>query len=204
MFLRRGYRVLLPDSRAHGESGGIATFGLHEAGDVHDWVSWLYNDDPPRCVYGFGQSMGAAILLQSLAREQRFCAAVSDSPFATFREGAYEHVGEFVGMGPHWFGQTLGQPMIWIGILYGRLRYHENLMDANPQAALVATAVPVLLIHGTADEDLLPANSAQLHNAAPSHTDLWLVPGAGHIGSYRAHPQEFEEKLLSWFAAHTR
>src|SRR5215468_3267080 len=42
MFLRQGYRVLLPDSRGHGESGGIATFGIKEAGDVHDWVSWLY------------------------------------------------------------------------------------------------------------------------------------------------------------------
>ena len=39
-FLRQGYRILLPDSRAHGESGGtVATYGLLESDDVRRWVS---------------------------------------------------------------------------------------------------------------------------------------------------------------------
>src|SRR5262249_12275848 len=43
LFLRQGYAVLLPDARAHGESGGeFATYGLKEADDLHRWVSWLY------------------------------------------------------------------------------------------------------------------------------------------------------------------
>jgi hypothetical protein len=38
MFLHDGYSVLLPDSRAHGESGGdIATYGIRERQDVHLW-----------------------------------------------------------------------------------------------------------------------------------------------------------------------
>jgi hypothetical protein len=42
-FLRQGYRILLPDSRAHGESGGsVATYGLREGDDIHRWVDWLY------------------------------------------------------------------------------------------------------------------------------------------------------------------
>lgn len=47
-FLAHGYRVLLPDSRAHGESGGdLATYGLRESDDIHRWVSmalrsWRY------------------------------------------------------------------------------------------------------------------------------------------------------------------
>ena len=42
MFLEHGYTVLVPDSRAHGDSGGaLATHGLLEADDVHRWVSWL-------------------------------------------------------------------------------------------------------------------------------------------------------------------
>lgn len=41
MFLRRQYAVLVPDSRAHGESGGdIATFGLDESRDLTRWVDW--------------------------------------------------------------------------------------------------------------------------------------------------------------------
>src|SRR5438874_11606868 len=85
MFLQQGYRVLLPDSRAHDESGGtLATYGLLERDDIHHWVDWLYDDKQSACVYGFGESMGAALELQSLAVERRFCAVVADSSFSSF------------------------------------------------------------------------------------------------------------------------
>ena len=64
IFLDRGYAVLLPDARAHGESGGaLATYGIKEADDLHEWVSWLYAGSlqSPLCVYGFGESYGAAL-----------------------------------------------------------------------------------------------------------------------------------------------
>src|SRR5262249_20908648 len=41
LFLDHGYAVLMPDARAHAESGGeIATYGLAEADAIHRWVSW--------------------------------------------------------------------------------------------------------------------------------------------------------------------
>lgn len=65
-FLREGYRILLPDSPAHGESGGaVATYGLRESDDIHRWVSWLYGKGAS-CVDGFGESMGAALVLESM------------------------------------------------------------------------------------------------------------------------------------------
>ncbi len=45
MFLKVGYAVLLPDSRAHGESGGaIATYGVLERDDVGQWSRWLQGE----------------------------------------------------------------------------------------------------------------------------------------------------------------
>src|SRR6266481_5972064 len=94
-FLDHGYAVLLPDARAHGESGGeIATYGVKESDDIHRWVSWIYEHDvaSSQCVYGFGESYGAALMLQSLAVEPRFCAVAVESPFSTTREMSYERV----------------------------------------------------------------------------------------------------------------
>jgi len=55
------YSVLLPDARAHGVSGGeIATYGLKESDDIHQWVNWLAENDHPHCIFGLGESMGAA------------------------------------------------------------------------------------------------------------------------------------------------
>ena len=67
MLLRHQYNVLVPDSRAHGQSGGeLATFGIEESQDLNRWVDWLSRQTNPRCVYGLGESMGAAILLEAL------------------------------------------------------------------------------------------------------------------------------------------
>ena len=201
LFAKNGYRVLLVDSRAHGESGGeIATYGIRERDDVHRWVSWLYSQAGTECVYGFGESMGAAIALQSRAVEKHFCAVAVESPFATFREVSYERVGRFVGAGP-WFGRTIGRLPIEMAFLYARLRYGVDLRQADPSAALAHSTTPVLLMHGTADVNILPLNSARLVAANSAHSTLWLVPGAVHCGAYSAAPAEFERRLLDWFAA---
>lgn len=86
LFLSKGYAVLLPDSRGEGESGGgFPTYGVKETDDVRRWFEWLTAQQHPRCIFGMGESMGAAILLQSIREEHRFCAVVAESPFANFR-----------------------------------------------------------------------------------------------------------------------
>src|SRR4030081_2630249 len=73
LLLAHGFAVLLPDSRAHGRSGGaLATYGLLERNDVHQWFDWLAAREHPRCIFGFGESMGAAQLLQSLVDGRAF------------------------------------------------------------------------------------------------------------------------------------
>ena len=202
LFLANGYSVLLADSRAHGESGGaMATYGILERDDVHRWVSWLYAKHTPHCVYGFGESMGAAILVESLQSEPRFCGAIAESPFATFRDGAYSKFSEFSHLGL-WFGKTLGRPMIESGLLYARLRYHVDLTQANPSYAVAHSSVPLLLIHGASDHNIYPINSEKLHRL-DGHSELWEVPGAFHTGAWSRDPQQFESRVLQWCATHT-
>lgn len=127
LFLRQGYRILLPDSRAHGESGGsVATYGLREGDDIHRWVDWLYGKGAT-CVNGFGESMGAALVLESLRSESRFCAIVAESAFSDFRSVAYDREGYFVGAGHFGLerivGRTVGLLPAELGLLYARWRY---------------------------------------------------------------------------------
>src|SRR5579863_1588126 len=95
MFLEHGYTVLAPDSRALGESGGdLATYGLLESDDVHRWVSSLIEDEHPRRVFGIGESLGGAVLIESLSVEPRFSAIVADSAFSSFERIARDRVAE--------------------------------------------------------------------------------------------------------------
>ena len=206
MFLQQGYRVLLPDSRAHGESGGrVATYGLLESDDIHHWVSWLY-DHGASCVDGFGESMGAALVLESMRAEPRFCAVVADSPFATFRSVAYDREGYFVGAGrlglEPWVGRTIGLLPAEIALRYARWRYGVDLLQANPLDTLKSSTIPVLLIHGEKDINILPRHSLILARASPKHAQLWLVPGARHGGAAAVRPQEFWFRVLAFLADH--
>ena len=201
--LRNGYSVLLPDARAHGLSGGeLATYGVKESDDIHRWVSWLEENAQPRCVFGFGESMGAGQILQALTKEARFCAVVAESPFESFREVSYARFGRPFHAGP-WLGRTFFWATDEVGFLYVRLRYGPDMDSASPKKAVAATKVPVFLIHGTSDRNIPSYSSEDIQAANPSTVILWLVPQAEHCGAHSVRPEEFDRRILAWFSEHS-
>lgn len=201
ILLRHGYAVLLPDARAHGASGGrLGTYGVLEADDIRRWFVWLQANEAPRCIDGLGDSMGGAELLESLTAENGFCAVVAESPFATFREAAFDRLGQQFSTGP-WLGRTLLWPALEAGEEYARLRYGIDFRKADPAAAVAATTVPVLLIHGLADTNLPPRHSEMIKAGNPAVV-LWEPAGAEHCGASTTEPAEYERRVVAWFENH--
>jgi dipeptidyl aminopeptidase/acylaminoacyl peptidase len=202
LLLQHGYSVLLPDARAHGDSGGsITTYGVEERDDLARWYNWLEQSEAPHCIYGLGESMGAAVLLQTIAKEPGFCAVVAESSFSSFREAAYIRLGEGLRTGP-WLGRTLLRPSVEAGLIYARLKYGVDLAAASPINAVASSRVPIFLIHGLADTNIPPYNSERM-KAANSAVQLWEPPGAGHCGAAAAAPEEYEQLVVGWLAGHT-
>jgi uncharacterized protein len=201
ILLARGYSVLMPDARAHGESGGdLATYGLIERNDIRQWFEWVSAQNGSRCIFGLGESMGAAQLLQSLSVEPNFCAVVAESSFSTFREIAYDRMGQRFNSGP-WVGRTVLRPVVEIALLIARVRYHVDLTQASPEETIAHSQVPVFLIHGAADSNIPLRHSVRIQSRNPS-VSLWEVPGADHCGAISAAPDEFEKRVTSWFESH--
>src|SRR5207253_5787015 len=122
------------DLRAHGTSGGsLATYGLREADDLHRWVDRVTATHPLERIYGFGESMGAAILLQALSVESRFCAVVVEAPYASFREIALDRLSQRWGRGP---GRYLLRPTLDLSLVYERLIYRVDLGQVSPAHAV--------------------------------------------------------------------
>lgn len=204
MFLDHGYAALVPDSRANGESGGsLETYGLLESDDVHRWVSWLIENEHPRHVFGIGQSLGGAVLIESLKVEPRFGAIVADSAFASFERIARDRVAERLPLPPE-IGRALAAPPVWAGFLYARLRYELDFRQASPAAALAHSTTPVLLIQGLNDRQTPPIHAEILAASNPRFATLWLVPGAGHTGAFGTAPQEFQNRVLGFLSRTSR
>lgn len=203
LLLRHGYAVLMPDARAHGASGGdLETYGVLERYDTQRWFEWLQRTSHPHCIYGLGESMGAAQLLQAVGVEHGFCAVVAESSFSNFREIAYDRMGQQFGTGP-WVGRTVLRPVVEIALLMTRYEYHLDLTNASPVDAVAKTRVPVLLIHGRVDSNI-PVRHSRMMRAQNSDVQLWEVPGADHCGAISVAPAELEQRVISWFATHQK
>jgi len=202
IFLGANYAVLIPDSRAHGQSGGaIATYGILERDDIRRWADWL-RQASPGCVDLFGESMGAAIALQAMEATPNLCAVVAESPFASFREIACDRLSQTAGFGLA-FSRTIARPSLEAALLYARLRYGVDLAAAQPQASVARSKVPVLLISDADDSNIAPRHQARIMQTAGPQDRIWIVPGAEHTGAGRAAGEEFQRRVLDWFAKHT-
>jgi pimeloyl-ACP methyl ester carboxylesterase len=198
LLLAHGFTVLLPDARAHGVSGGLlATYGLIERNDIYQWVEYLHTQVRPRCVYGLGESMGAAQLLQALETGAQFCAVAAESPFANFREIAYDRMGQPFHLGP-WVGRVVLRPLVEFAFLRARWKYGLDMQRISPMEAASSVHVPILLIHGQIDSNIPIRHSTLIHLRNPE-TILWEVPGADHCGAFAVGRPEFEKRLLNLF-----
>ncbi len=203
MLLRHHYAVLAPDSRAHGKSGGdIATFGFDESRDLSRWVDWLGTQNFHGCVYGLGESMGAAIVLQTLPSEPRFCAGVAECPYASVREMGYDRLTQRFGDGL-WHREFFVVPLVSEGFWYARLRYGIDLDQVSPATRVASTHIPVLLIHGMNDFNIVVRHCHEILQHHSGEMQLWEVPGAGHTQAYKTEPKEFERRVTDWFERHT-
>jgi pimeloyl-ACP methyl ester carboxylesterase len=200
LFLRHGYAVLTPDSRGHGESGGeIVTYGVREAGDVLLWAGWMRSQGCSEVV-GLGESLGAAILLQSAGLRPGisppFRAIVAECSYSSFPAIARERLARGTGLPP--FAATIVVwPALFSGVSWARLRYGIDLWQVNPAEAAHRSSIPILLIHGLNDDRTSPQNSRAIAAADPLAT-LWLVPGAGHVRASAADPAGFEARVFDF------
>jgi len=96
---QRGYHALLVDQRAHGESEGrYCTFGFHEKQDMKLWVDELVNEEAVNTPIGiWGQSLGGAVALQSLACDDRLQFGIIESAFSDFDSIVHDYFKLFLG-----------------------------------------------------------------------------------------------------------
>jgi pimeloyl-ACP methyl ester carboxylesterase len=191
-----GYRAVLVDLRGHGRStGNYLTYGVTESGDLRQLLDAL---DDQGLIVGpvgvWGISYGAAVAIQWAATDSRVKAVVAFEPFCTLRDAVRDFAP--VVLGPFTF---LAVPGVVSAVTQAAAHQAGFKADhASPLSAIRRTDAPVLLVHGTDDHHLYPDHSRRLHEAAPGHSDLYLVKGANHLTLWIHDLPTVREKVTRW------
>jgi uncharacterized protein len=195
--LRRGYSVLMMDSRAHGKSGGdMVTYGWKERYDTVAITNALNSTESVRHLDALGVSMGGAIALLSAAVEPRIEAVVAEDPFASLREVSYDYAG--LDVSPL-LGMTLFRlaPIMALDSLQKAGGFNPD--EISPVKAVAERPFPVLLICGTRDKVIPCRHAEQIYRAATGPKELWIVDGAEHASALGRAPAEYENRVIQFF-----
>ena len=171
----RGFNVFLYDSRRHGESGGnYCTYGYYEKYDASLVINHLVSrtDIALGKIGVFGNSMGAAVAIQLASIDPRVQAVVAESGFATLRSVYDDYQKRMVKLPWHYLRNLVIRRSEKIARFKARL--------VTPLEAVHAVHVPILIIHGTADDRIKAHYSEMVYHNANEPKELWLIPNASH------------------------
>lgn len=186
LFPEMGYNTLLVYQRAHGDSEGKAiTFGIKERRDCICWIKYVisrFGKDVPIMLYGISMG-GATVLLASGEADlpKNVKAVVSDCPYSSPREIIKKVSGD-LGFPPN--------PSFPFVLLAARIYGGFGLSKISCVESAKKSPVPILLIHGEAD-DFVPTYMSDTIARDNPNIQYHTFPGASHAVSYASDKERY-------------
>ncbi len=174
-----GLNMLIPEHRCHGKSQGkYITFGVKESQDILRWIAY-HNQQYGACPLVLsGLSMGASTVMY-LADEnlpENVCGLIADCGFTSPKEilgSVFRRVTHLPA------GLTLLSADLFARLFAG---FHLNQKDTRK--TLAKNRLPILMVHGLADNFVPSEMTRQGYAACTGSKQLLLVEGAGHGVSF--------------------
>ena len=194
LFYDMGFSVLIYDQRNHGDSGGdFTSYGYFEKYDLKACIDYLCGLNGGYGVIGVhGESMGAAVALQTLNIDNRISFCIADCPFSDLEEMLALRLHDKYGLAPFPFMNLVE----FLLNLLGKFDVHK----VSPIKDMFSCNTPVLFVHGTADSLIPCSMSVDMYNSVPDKTvkELFLVKDARHTESIVKDKEGYGEAVRSF------
>lgn len=190
-YLNKGYSMLLPDLRAHGESEGTYIgFGCLDRKDTLKWIQWVIRkcgEDVKILLHG--TSMGGATVLMTSSMEltKQVKGIVSDCAFTSPKE-VFTHV-------LHSMYHLPAFPLMQIADLMNQKLSGYGLDECNAAREVRNARVPILFIHGSGDTFVPCKMCDKIYESCTSKKKKLIIEGAAHAESYYKDPASYENAL---------
>ena len=195
VFRELGYDCIIYDHRYHGESGGdFCTLSGLETDDlmaVVEAVGKMYPDGTNIGLHG--ESMGAATVMNVLARDFPFAFCVADCGYASAAEELRYLTRRYTFL----FRKPVYRLML--GLIQKKTGVDfEGVAPIQAVSSEQAAQIPVLFIHGEADRFVPFDNVQRLYEAKKGVKALYTVSGARHAESLKRNPEEYKERVRAF------
>ena len=190
-----GRNVLIVDQRAHGRSGGnVITFGAKEKYDVLSWVDLIIKEfGADTKIILCGISMGAATIMLATGESlpDNVVGALADCGYTSAKEIICKVI-EKKGL-----NSKIAYPFVRLGaMIFGN--FDPNVADA--ESAVKKCKVPIMFIHGEADDFVPCEMSHRCFNATTSKKGILTVENAGHGAAYLADTQKYLNTVAKFYS----
>jgi len=195
---KRGIGSLRIDLLGYGDSEGEFE-NMTISGQIDQTiacVNWLRENYSQNCTIGLlGFSLGGCVCACAASRADNIKTLVLWAPVSDPYWNMLHYMGEVEFM-KGIRGETVCIPDG--DALQGK--FFEELIDIDPVRELKNYKEPVLLIHGTLDEGVLPINAYRYKQAfVNTLSKVYFIEGAGHRFDKLEHEKELLDLTEDWF-----
>lgn len=194
-YLKRGFAMLLPDARAHGQSEGeYIGFGCLDRKDALVWINWVIQElgeDVEIVLHGTSMGGATVLMTSGLDLPPQVKGIVSDCGFTSPKE-VFTHVLNSMYHLPAF-------PAIQGADIINKKLAGYGMDECNAKREVAHAKVPILFIHGSNDTFVPCKMCHEIYDCCASPKKKLIVDGAAHAESYYKDMEKYEQALTEFF-----
>ncbi len=157
--------------------------------DLKACADWIFSKLGSSTTLGvFGESMGAATVLQYCNIDSRVSFCIEDCGYSDVFKLLKRRLKDDYKIDSSF--------LIMIADLVMRIKYKWSFKNASPIKYIKDLSLPILFIHGDEDHYVPTEMVYELYNCkSKGIRDLYIATGASHAASYSISPKKYDEVI---------
>lgn len=194
-YLKNGFAMLLPDARAHGDSGGdYIGFGCLDRKDALVWIDFIVQElgeDVEIVLHGTSMGGATVLMASGLDLPPQVKGIISDCGFTSPKE-VFTHA-------LHSMYRLPAFPVIPAADIINKKLAGYGMDECNAKREVANAKVPILFIHGSNDTFVPVRMCDEIYECCASPKKKLIVEGAAHAESYYKDMAGYEEAMTEFF-----
>lgn len=198
LFFNHGFNIFSYDARNHGESGGkYPTYGFYESDDLEKCIEHVKNKKNNEEIGIHGESMGSAVSLiwASKYDNERISFIIEDCGYSDLYDLYYERLADYQ------VPKIVRPVILYYTGFFCKIFAGFSLSDVSPVKDIGRIKLPVLFIHGNADDFVLPVMAKEMFENKTGVKEVYFVPGAGHAKAINIDVKRYDQVTSAFYGA---